>query len=75
MTGSRAPSNGPALATRVGRTVAVIALAGVTLALCTTPAEPPTTSVVTPPTLRVEALVPDLDTPGIWPGGPTDRSG
>lgn len=52
------------------RTVGVLAIAGATLAACTTPDETPTTTVSTSSTLRVETLVTDLDTPWDLAWGP-----
>ena len=81
MSESQAVGGGPALLTKVGRTVMVAVVAGATLALCTTPAEPPTTSVATTSALRVETLVSGLDTPWDLAWGPdgsiwvTERSG
>ena len=64
-----------------GRAVAVAAVAGAALTLCTTPASTPTTTVVTSSPLQVEILVFGLDTPWDLAWGPdgsiwvTERSG
>ena len=54
----------------VGRAVAVAAVAGAALTLCTTPAETPTTTVVGSSPLQVETLVSGLDTPWDLAWGP-----
>ncbi len=59
-----------ALVTGAIRTIGVVAVAGATLAFCTTPAEAPTTTVVTTSPLRVETLVSGLDTPWDLAWGP-----
>ncbi len=54
----------------IGRALVVAAIAGAALTLCTTPAETPTTTVVSSSPLQVETLVSGLDTPWDLAWGP-----